>query len=43
MPYYCQHCNKEIKGRIYETERVINGSIFLSTCVILMRQNTKKR
>ena len=29
MPYYCQHCNKVIKGRIYETERVINNSIFV--------------
>ena len=29
MPYYCQNCNKVIKGRIYETERVINNSIFV--------------
>lgn len=29
MPYYCQSCNKSIRGRIYETEKVINNSIFV--------------
>lgn len=29
MPYYCQSCNRSIRGRIYETEQVINNSIFV--------------
>jgi hypothetical protein len=29
MPYYCQSCNRSIRGRIYETEKVINNSVFV--------------
>lgn len=42
MPYYCQHCNKVIKGRIYETEKVINNSMFLcQKCCTIYREKLK--
>lgn len=43
MPYYCQHCNKIIRGRIYETEKVINNSMFLChKCCLIYRDMLKK-
>ena len=42
MPYYCQHCNKIIKGRIYETEKVINNSMFVChKCCAIYRDKLK--
>ena len=29
MPYYCQYCQKAIRGKIFETEKIVNNSIFL--------------